>query len=66
MKKDSLAGEDLCVFEKKAKEKVNKIKEKLKLVIEDLMTHFFPNKALQYQKRYPLWGLFKTQRTKMN
>ena len=33
--------------------------------MKDLIYHFFPSKALQRQKRYLRWGLYKPRDTKI-
>ena len=65
MKKNHLEGYSLRVFEQKSQAYRNKITMNYKLVIEDLMTHFFSPKALQNQKRYLCQGMFKPRDSKI-
>ena len=65
MIKNLLAGEALQFFEQKARENGNKIIIEYELVMQVLTTHFFPTKALQYQKRYLRRVFFKIHNSKI-
>ena len=58
-------GEALHIFEQKNRERGTEKNSNYKLVMKDLISHFYPPKSLQIQKRYPRRGLYKPCDTKI-
>ena len=59
-------GEALRVFEQQAKSKGYKTRGNYKSVTEGATSHFFPPKALQYQKRYIFRGLYNPRESNIH
>ena len=57
--------EALQVFENKARERVMKTNTNYELVVKDIISHLFPPKAIQLQKKYLSRGLYKLHDTKI-
>ena len=53
------------MFEQKAWERVTETNVNYELVMKDLISHFFPPKSLQHQKRYLRRGMYKPCNTKI-
>ena len=60
-----VVGEALRVFEQKARERGMETNTNYELDTEDLISHSFPPKALQLQKKYLSRGLYKPCETKI-
>ena len=59
MKNNIMAVESIQVFKHKSQAFGNKTMTNYELIMQGLMTHLFPQNALQLLKRYLLWVLFK-------
>ena len=65
MMQNLVIGESLILFEQKAQERGAETNAIYKLLMKDLISHFFPPKALQRQKRYLRRGMYKPRVTKI-
>ena len=65
MTQNPVVGEALQVFEKKARYRETEKNSNYELVMKYLISHFFPPKAPQRQKRYLRRGLYKPRDTKI-
>ena len=65
MTENLVVGEALRVFGQKAQETGTEINANYELVNNDLVSHFFPPKALQCQNRYLKRGVYKPHNTKI-
>ena len=65
MTRNIVVGEALWVFEQNNRDRVTETNASYKLVMKYLISHFFPPKALQIQKRYLQRGLYKPRGTKI-
>ena len=63
MTRNLVIGESLRVFEQKALEMGTKKNANYELAMKDLISHFFPPKALQRQERYLRRGMYKISDT---
>ena len=59
MTRNMVVRKALWAFEKKTQDRGTEMNAKYDLVIKDFISHFFPPKALQCQKRYLQGGLYK-------
>ena len=65
MTQNLVVGEALQVFKQKAQERGTETNANYDLVMKDLISHFYPHKARQSQKRYLRRGVLKTRDTKI-
>ena len=65
MTRNLVIGESLRVFEQKSRERGTETNKDYGLVTKDLISHSFPTKYLNRQKRYLRRGLYKHRDTKV-
>ena len=65
MTRNLVVGEALQVFEQKARERGTETDANYELVMKDLISHFYPPKALHRQNRYLRRKLYKPRGTKI-
>ena len=66
LQKTSYPDKQFMYYKQNSKTNENETKENYKTVIKGFITHFFPRKALQPQKRYFWQGMFKAWELRYN